>query len=295
MQILIIGGTGFIGSALVDFLAAQEHQIVIKTRDLQKATTTHRYITDFKELTASDNFDVVINLSGEPIANKRWSGRQKRRIRQSRIATTQGLIDYLQSTAHKPTLLINSSAIGYYGIVPSDAVIDENAEGDQSFSSQLCVDWEQTAQQAQSMGIRTCLLRTGIVLGANGGALAKMLPVFRYGLGGRIGSGSQWMPWIHVQDFLGIVSFCMHQPTLEGAINCTAPNPETNAQFSKLLASQLKRPALVSMPGWLIKLLMGQMGEELLLSGKKVLPTKLLNSGFAFQFERLDSAFKEIL
>ncbi len=295
MKVLMTGGTGFIGSALCSRLLKDEHEIVILSRhpDAIKAPLTG--ISDLAQLKSNTTFDVVINLAGEPIANKRWSNQQKQRISRSRLDETQKLIAYFKAIEHPPTLLISGSAIGYYGMGETDDPVDETGSGDDSFSSQLCQQWEAVALQAQDLGIRTCLLRTGIVLGKGGGALSKMLPPFKMGLGGKIGGGKQWMPWIHLDDLVGIILYCIDHDELKGAINGTSPNPVTNQVFTKTLGKALKRPTILPMPAVSIKLLMGQMGEELLLAGKKVLPKKALSAGYKFQYETLEKALLNIV
>jgi len=294
MKILVSGGTGFIGRALCQHLQ-KSHDIVIKTRQPSLVEPHLRAISDMHEIKPEEAFDVVINLAGEPIANKRWSTLQKKKILESRVNTTEELIAYFKNTEHKPKLFISGSAIGYYGIENSEQSVHEDDHGDNSFSSTLCEKWEKAARQAEALGIRTCLLRTGIVLGNNGGALQKMLFPFKLGLGGHIGAGTQWQPWIHMADMVGIIEHCIINPDISGAINCTAPNPVTNKTFSQTLGTVLKRPTLFNMPAALIKVLMGQMGEELLLSGKKVLPDKAIKSGYVFQFSHFESALVEVL
>ena len=252
-------------------------------------------LNSYKQLKNDTVFDVVINLAGEPIADKRWSDRQKQRISSSSLDTTQKLIAYFKAMEHKPKLFISGSAIGYYGVAENSDIVDETGSGDESFSSQLCQQWETTALQAEALGIRTCLLRTGIVLGKGGGALRKMLPPFKMGLGGKIGNGQQWMPWIHLDDLVGIILYCINHDHLKNAINGTSPNPVTNRAFTKALGQALKRPTVLPMPSIVVKLLMGQMGEELLLAGKKVLPTKILDAGYQFQYQELEKALLDIV
>lgn len=292
MNILITGGTGFIGSALCSFLIADGHTLVVVSRSIKR---NHSNITYVTQIDNSMQFDVVINLAGEPIANKRWSHSQKSKIQDSRINTTTHLIDYFKNTRLKPSLFISGSAIGFYGINTTNQDINETAKGDDSFSSTLCKEWETTALAAQALGIRTCLLRTGIVLGKKGGALNKMLPPFKLGLGGKIGSGQQWMPWIHIDDMVGLITLCIDNKNINGAINCTAPFPVTNSAFTKALSLAVNRPTLLPIPAWLIKLLMGQMGQELLLSGKKVVPAKALASGYQFKFEQINDALNDVI
>ena len=192
MNILIAGGTGFIGSALCSRLLEEQHNIVVISRHPELVKSPIRAISDIQQLSNADCFDAVINLTGEPIADKRWSAKQKKLILDSRINSTEQLISYFRKSEHKPKLLINGSAIGFYGVAKTDDLIDEDKLGDDSFSSQLCQQWESTALEAEALGIRTCLLRTGVVLGKNGGALSKMVLPFKLGLGGRIGHGKQY-------------------------------------------------------------------------------------------------------
>ncbi|VAX34794.1 Cell division inhibitor Slr1223 (YfcH in EC), contains epimerase/dehydratase and DUF1731 domains [hydrothermal vent metagenome] len=290
MNLLITGATGFIGSALCFRLLEDKHNIVALSRYPESIKEPIRGISNLKQLKGDVVFDVVVNLAGEPIADKRWSKQQKQRISNSRLDSTQKLISYFKTLKHKPKLFISGSAIGYYGINKTDDIIDETASGDESFSSQLCQQWEAAALQAQTLGIRTCLLRTGIVLGKGGGALKKMLFPFKIGLGGKIGEGKQWMSWIHLDDLVGIILYCINQENLTGPINGTSPNPVTNQEFTKILGKILKRPTLLPMPKIIVKLLMGQMGEELLLTGKKILPIKALDAGYKFQYEKLENA-----
>ncbi len=295
MNILITGGTGFIGSALCARLLEDRHDIVVLSRHPQAVQAPLAGISDLEQLKSDTIFDVVINLAGEPIADKRWSDRQKQRILGSRLDTTKNLIACFKAMEHKPKLFISGSAIGYYGTGKTNDTIYETGSGDESFSSQLCQQWEAAALQAETLGIRTCLLRTGIVLGKGGGALKKMLPPFKLGLGGKIGDGQRWMPWIHLDDLVGIILYCIDHDDLQGAINGTSPNPVTNQVFTKTLGKTLKRPTILPMPTIAVKLLMGQMGEELLLSGKRVIPKKVLDAGYQFQYEELEKALLNIL
>ena len=294
MNILITGGTGFIGSALcARLLESNDHKINVLTRHPEKAKAPLQAITSLSQL--QTDIDVVINLAGEPIADKRWSEQQKQRIINSRIETTKDLINYCKNQEHKPALFINGSAIGYYGVGQGNDPIGEDGVGDESFSSQLCQQWESAALEAESMGIRTCLVRTGIVLGKNGGALSKMLLPFKMGVGGKIGTGKQWMPWIHLSDLVGIILFCMENKKITKGINGTAPNPVTNEVFTKTLGKVLHRPTLLPMPAFAVKLLMGQMGEELLLNGKKIIPTKALEAGYQFHYTNLETALLDVV
>ena len=177
----------------------------------------------------------------------------------------------------------------------NDDEIDESGKTDSSFSSQLCQQWEQQAKAIEALGIRTCYLRTGIVLGKNGGALSKMIPPFKMGLGGPIGNGKQWMSWIHMEDLIGIIRYAIDNETISGAVNGTAPEPVTNKAFSSTLGKALKRPAFFPMPAFVVKLMFGQMGEELLLAGQRVIPDKISKAGYAFKYADLDGALREVV
>ncbi len=294
MNLLITGGTGFIGTALCSHLSDQ-HDITLKTRYPKTISGNIKGISSLSQLAPTKVFDVVINLAGEPIANKRWSKNQKRKIIDSRINGTEELVNFFKNSKEKPSLLISGSAIGYYGVGSTNETIDEDNSGDKSFSSSLCTTWENTAMQAESLGIRTCTLRTGIVLGKNGGALKRMLLPFKLGLGGRIGTGNQWMSWIHIDDLIGIINYCIEHKDLRGPINGTAPNPTSNAEFTKVLSKTLKRPVFFHLPSPIIKFLAGEMGEELLLAGKKVVPSKILAAGYNFKYAYLEEALSNIL
>lgn len=300
MRILITGGTGFIGTQLCQRLLQEEHQLMVLTRRPEQVPDPIETIQNLDQLDSALYFDVVINLAGEPIAAKRWSVKQKQEIVESRVNMTRALITYFKCAKRKPSLFISGSAIGYYGLgndsgaADASASVDEGGAGDGSFSSQLCQQWEAVAREASEQGIRTCLLRTGIVLGP-GGALAKMLPHFKLGLGGRVGSGRQWMPWIHIVDLVGIIQHCIGNETVHGAVNGTAPNPVSNLEFVRTLGRVLKRPASLPLPAFIVRLLLGQMGEELLLAGRRIVPRKALDGDYHFQYSHLEAALREVL
>ena len=309
---LITGGSGFIGTGLIKQLLLENHDITVLTRnevltaqhfarvmdaereDFQSKTKV-KTIASLDAINPDQSFDVVINLVGQGIADKRWSDEVKQQLMNSRINTTQELYDYLKEALIKPDVFISGSALGYYGVRNTDDEIDENGDTDNSFSSQLCQKWEAQARKIAELGIRTCYLRTGIVLGKDGGALSKMLTPFKMGLGGPIGNGKQWMSWVHLDDIVDMIRFAVENDAIKGPINATAPKPVSNNEFAKTLAKVLKRPAIFPMPAFVIKLLFGQMGEELLLAGQRVIPKKLSDEGYQFQYPLLETALRDIL
>lgn len=301
MRILITGGTGLIGQALIKELIQSDHQIVLHTRNKHQAL--HRFDTPpprFESIVESlddvdfNALDAVINLAGEPIVNKRWTAKQKQILCDSRWQLTESIVDKISSATSPPSVLISGSAIGIYGR-QGDRHIDETI-GDfySEFSSTLCKKWEEIAYTAQSEKTRVCLLRTGIVLDQHGGALSKMLPAFRFGLGGPIADGQQAMSWVHIRDMVKIIIYLLTKPELHGAFNATAPNPVSNQVFSKALARQLKRPCIFRVPAFVLKLAMGEM-SDLLVHGQYVHPKRLLDSGFQFSYPDIDQALSQLL
>lgn len=306
---LITGGTGFIGTPLIKQLLEDGQQVTVLTRDSVK-TANHFAklmngsenkviaINDLDLLNPEITFDVVINLAGQGIADKRWTTQVKQELIDSRVQTTRLLFEYLRESLIKPDVFISGSALGFYGLgINSDPneKVDESGTSDNSFSSQLCIAWEEEASRIEELGIRSCYLRTGIVLGSGGGALAKMLPAFKFGLGGPMGSGEQWMPWIHRDDLIGMIHFLVENETMNGAVNGTAPNPVRNKTFSNILGKALKRPAFIPMPAFVLKIMVGEMAEELLLAGRHVTPKKALDAGYDFKFTELKDALADIV
>ena len=298
-KILITGGSGFIGSRLIPQLLAAGNEITLLSRSpiqtAQKFNQAVKVIDHLHELEQNAKFDIVINLAGQGIADKRWTHKVKQQLRDSRLKVTLSLVSYLEQLEQKPECMISGSAIGYYGNCNNE-IIDESfhQDNDHSFSQKLCIDWEREASHAETLGIRTCYLRTGIVLGPGGGALAKMLPPFKMGLGGPIGDGHQWMSWIHIDDLIGIMLYAMQHKNISGPLNGTAPNPVTNKEFSTKLGQRLNRPAFLPLPSFAVRLLMGQMGEELLSSGQRVIPKKIMDAGYDFQFKDLENALTDV-
>ena len=296
MNTLITGGTGFIGRALVNSLLKEGHKVTVLSRTPDsvnkiignKLTT----LSNLDQLNSEHSFQVIINLAGAPIFDNHWSETRKKVIRDSRIKLTEQLLAYIERAGVKPELLISGSAIGYYGD-QGNSVLNEASPVHPDFSQRLCADWESTAQQAERFGVRVCLIRTGLVLAYDGGLLQRMLRPFNLGLGGTLGNGQQWMSWIHRDDWISIAKTMINNQTMQGAYNATAPHPVTNSAFTKILAQHLKRPALLPLPAWLLKLLLGER-SDLVLASQRVLPERLLAEGFSFQYPELLSALTEI-
>jgi len=295
MRILITGASGLIGSALVR-LWQNQHQLIVLTRSVNKIQQQFGNTVQAVESLNNVDFnqlDMVVNLAGEPIANSRWSKTQKDRICQSRWQLTEQLVAKIQQAATPPHTLINASAVGFYGRQSTEA-IDENYQSYYpEFSHDICARWENLANRAKSEQTRVCILRIGIVLAANGGALKKMLPPFKLGLGGVIGNGEQYMSWIHLDDLIAIFEFLAQQPTLHGVFNATAPMAVSNKQWTKILAERLGKPALLPMPAFALKILFGEM-SDLLLFGQNVYPQRLLDSGFHFKFNQFRAALQDL-
>ena len=295
-SILITGGSGFIGRHFCTQAQQLGFQLCVLTRNPEAAAArlpaSVRLIQRLSELEADYAPEVIVNLAGEPLAAGRWTQRRKQRFYDSRINLTGRLYDFCVARGHKPAVVISGSAIGYYG--PGDQPVDEHSTAVDGFSHQLCKTWEQSAKRFETLGTRVCYLRTGIVLGEEG-ALARMLPPFKLAFGGPIGSGKQGMSWIHINDMVGAILHCINNPQIGGPVNATAPHPVSNAEFSTCLGVALNRPARLPMPALMVKLLFGEMGEELLLQGQYVLPNKLLANDFQFQYPDLEQALQQIV
>ncbi|MGZ5051622.1 MAG: TIGR01777 family oxidoreductase [Methylobacter sp.] len=297
MNILITGGTGFIGHALVKALAEQGHALTVLSRSPDKVARicgpNVNALGSLAQIGANDRFQVIVNLAGAPLLDARWTEARKQLIRSSRIGLTEQLVAAIERMAVKPELLISGSAVGYYGN-RGDTVLTEQSPTHDDFSARLCADWEAAALQAERQGVRVCLIRTGLVVAGDGGFLQQMLLPFRLGLGGRLSGGRQWMSWIHRRDWIDIALAMISDTSMRGAYNATAPNPVTNAEFTRVLAQCLNRPALLPVPAWAMKLLLGEMAE-LVLGSQRVLPERLLAQGFTFEYADVAAALKDAL
>ncbi|WP_288740235.1 TIGR01777 family oxidoreductase [uncultured Rheinheimera sp.] len=295
MKILITGATGLIGRALVAQWQDQ-HQLVILSRSVAKAreilaidASYHQSLDeiDFNQL------DAVVNMAGEAIADKRWSESQKQKICQSRWQITEALVEKIQHCTTPPKVLISGSAIGFYGRQGSQIVTEEHSSFYPEFSHDICARWENLAQRAAGEHTRVCILRTGIVLSSKGGALSKMLPLFKLGLGGPVGDGKQFMSWIHLDDMVRLIDFLLYRDDLSGPFNATAPRPVTNKQFSQLLAERFGKKAPFTVPAFVLRLAFGEMAD-LLLFGQNVQPKRLLDNSFEFHHPQLKEALNAL-
>lgn len=292
MNILITGGTGFIGSALTKFFIQKGYLTTILSRNCP-ALSSVRIIKSIEQINVDEKIDIIINLAGAPI-NKKWTNSYKEVLIDSRLEITKNLILLIKSLKTKPNLLISASAIGYYGN-QSNNYIDENSLYINDFTHKLCNLWELEAKKAEKLGVRTCITRLGVVLGKNGGALEEMLPIFRLGLGAKIGSGKQFFAWVHIDDVIGAFNFLIKDKTQKGIYNLTSPNPVTNYRFTKELGKMINRPTVLTIPKFVIKMIFGEMGDKLLLNGSAVYPKKLLDSGYEFQFKTIEASLENIL
>jgi uncharacterized protein (TIGR01777 family) len=295
MKIAISGVTGLVGDALRASLVADGHEVIgLTRRESLPGITAVRWDVVNGRFDASplEGVAAVVHLAGEPVA-QRWTPARKEAIRESRLRSTSLLVEGLESLRDKPAVLVSASAVGYYGDGGDEELVETSPPGT-GFLPDLCQEWEKTALAAQEIGIRTVCARTGIVLSTKGGALLKMLPPFKMGVGGPLGSGRQWMPWIHIDDMVGMLRFCIEETKATGPVNAASPSPTRNADFSRTLGRVLRRPAFFPAPAFALKLVFGQM-SEVLLEGQRVLPARLQELGFRFQFPELEPALTDVI
>lgn len=292
MQVLITGGTGFIGRALCTQLFHSGHTVTVLTRSRAQAPSDLTGVRLVESLAGLKGIDAVVNLAGENLSAGRWTAARKQEFRRSRLETTQKLLAWMAESAQRPQVLVSGSAIGYYGARGNEPLDESSARGS-DFAATLCSDWEAEANKARALGVRVCIVRIGIVLGEEGGALAKMLTPFKLGLGGPMGSGTQVMSWIRRNDLVRMIQWLLETPGTLGPYNGTAPAPVTNAEFTKALAASLKRPAVVPMPAAVLRLMVGEFAE-LLLTGHRVLPVRAEAQGFEFRYPTLPLALRDL-
>jgi uncharacterized protein (TIGR01777 family) len=301
MKIIITGATGFIGRALIRRCVAERHQVVALTRDAGRAA--HLFpagvtVMTWDGATAGtwspevDGADAVVNLAGESIAGKRWTSAQKALIIESRVRAAHAIRDAIASAGRKPGVLVNSSAVGYYGSVPEGDVTEEHAPGE-GFLAETCVRWEKEASAMGALGPRVVMLRTGVVLGETGGALERIALPFKLFAGGPIGSGRQWFPWVHREDVVGIVMFALQNPRVAGPVNVAAPESVTMKAFSAAVSRALHRPSWAPVPAPVLRVALGEMAE-MLLTGQRVVPARLTELGYRFTFPSLALALADV-
>ncbi len=292
-RVAIVGVTGFVGSGLPELFAKKG----VATTGISRAGSGKIPAVDRWQTPEKLNFsghDAIVNLAGEPI-DQRWNDRTRQRFHDSRVGMTDRIVEAIAKLpdGQRPKVLINASAVGIYGD-RGDEILSESARRGSGYLADLCDDWEQAAMDAESLGVRVVRLRIGIVLGKNGSAFKKLLVVFKLGIGGPLGSGKQWMPWIHLADLRSAIVHAVFSETLTGAVNGTAPHPERNADLTRKLAAALHRPAIFAVPGFALKLVLGGFGGALL-AGQRALPSALEADGFEFEFPRLENALKELI
>lgn len=292
--VLVTGGTGFVGRRLVEALAAAGHDVTVLTRNPAAALPRPvRIVTDLGQIAADARIDAIVNLAGEPISDSPWTKAKRLRIVRSRLRITHDVVRLIRRLDRKPDVLVSGSAIGWYGL-RGDQPLTEGNLGTPCFSRRVCVSWERAALRAEALGVRTVRLRIGLVLDNDGGMLARMLAPFEFGLGGPFGNGRQWLSWIHRDDLVRLIVHCIARPAIKGPVNATAPGPVTGGAFATALGHALRRPALIPIPGWPLRLLLGDFAEELLLSGQRVYPDAAMKSGFLFRHAGIDSALAAI-
>lgn len=301
MRVVITGGSGLVGRALTANLVRNGNEVIILSRRPQRIIglptgvraewwdghTTERWVS------LADGADAIINLAGENISSGHWTDERKRCILESRLNAGRAVVQAVEAAAHKPRVAIQASAVGYYGPCGDEEISEETPPG-HDFLSQVAADWEASTSSLEALGVRRVVIRTGVVLSTAGGALTRMLLPFRLFFGGRLGSGQQWFPWVHMADEVGAIRFLIENETASGPFNLTAPVPLTNAEFSRLLRQRVRRPALMPTPAFVLRFLFGEMAT-ILLDGQRAIPRRLLQLGFTFQFPEAGSALRDLL
>ncbi|MBC7909679.1 MAG: TIGR01777 family protein [Pyrinomonadaceae bacterium] len=296
MKILVTGSTGLVGNALVPALESKGHEVIRLVRGQAKNESEANWNPEQGSIDAGrlNGIEAAVHLAGESIADGRWSEEKKQRIRDSRVKGTRLLSESLAQLNPQPRVLVSASAIGFYGNRGAEILSEDSSSGN-DFLSEVCREWEAATAPASQSGIRVVNVRIGIVLSSKGGALAKMLTPFKFGAGGKIGSGEQYMSWVALDDVVGIIQHAIENESLSGAVNTVAPNPVTNLEFTKTLGSTLSRPTIFPVPAFAARLAFGEMADALLLSSARVEPQRLKQSGYKFQFSMLIEALQQVL
>jgi len=300
MKILITGGTGFVGTQLTSRLIQDRHEVTILTRSLKGAKSPSPGISYLEGdptrkgpwQEAIKNHDAVINLAGASIFAK-WTDEHKKAIRQSRVNTTRNIVEGIPSRSERPFTLFSTSAVGYYGFCGDEELTEESPQGD-DFLARIAVEWEGEALKAEDKGARVVITRFGIVMGEKGGALSQMIPLFKKYIGGPIGSGKQWFSWVHIKDLTEAFAFLLKHPEISGPFNLCSPNPVRNKDLARALGKALHKPSFMPAPGFMIKLVLGEFGS-VILEGQRVIPRRLLDSGFIFQYPDIHNALQGIV
>ena len=302
MRILVVGGTGLVGKRLCAALALAGHDLRAVSRNVPRSVPHLPPGTDLRPLPKTDDewtslvdgCNAIFNLAGEGLVEGRWSEDRKKSLRDSRVSLTDSLVRACGATVRRPRVLVNASAIGFYGPHGDEDLNESSAPGD-DFLAEMCVAWEQAALAAKDVGLRVVTVRIGVVLSMNGGSLGKMLPPFRLGLGGPFGTGEQYFSWVHEDDLTGLLIHALDNESVEGAMNGTAPNPVRNGEFAKTLGGILNRPAFLSPPDFVIRLALGEVADAILLTGQKVLPAVAQKTGYKFRYETAEDALRDLL